>query len=131
MTDSEIIKALECCSKKTFAPCGECPCWCEDKEECEGIDCAEILDLINRQMEEIERLEKKIEGYEKIRRAFQKYILEHEWTDLWDIATKEFAERMKNRLENGPFWDWSYEYITMFNDIEEVEKEMTEGQNDV
>ena len=53
MTDEEIIKALECCSKKE---CYKCPNYSE------GIECGEALlilalDLINRQKARIKELE--------------------------------------------------------------------------
>ena len=57
MTDNEIIKALECCSKyPEEQDCSECPL------NSRGADCLDfelgkfVLDLINRQKEEIERL---------------------------------------------------------------------------
>ena len=56
MTDNEIIKALECCRD---CNCEECPC-CRiilGVTHCTEIDQEEILDLINRQKAEIERLE--------------------------------------------------------------------------
>jgi hypothetical protein len=105
------------------------------------------LDLVNRQSKEIESRDKR-ESYlfRKIHERdseIEKWKAECEnqsvlWRDHFESifesaketvraeAIKEFAERLKKRLENGPFWDWSYEYITMFNDIEEIEKEMTE-----
>ena len=53
MTDNEIVKALETCLKN------ECDkCFLKDNETCQ-IDLMKLLfDLINRQKEEIERLEK-------------------------------------------------------------------------
>ena len=57
MTDNEIIKALECCSR--HGDCEGCP-W--ENDECitaEGTSILmhEALDLINRQKAEIERLQ--------------------------------------------------------------------------
>lgn len=55
MTDNEIIKVFECCSKPVSENCKECPLY--------SVDCLEIdiekfaLDLINRQQAEIERLQ--------------------------------------------------------------------------
>lgn len=58
MTDNEIVKALKLCiTQDGSIPCYDCPCWCDDKQKCVGLNYAEILDLINRQKAEIERLE--------------------------------------------------------------------------
>ena len=59
MTDSEIVKALECCLIKD---CDNCPF---DQFKCEpGLE-KESLALINRQKAEIERLQKIIDCYEE------------------------------------------------------------------
>lgn len=60
MTDNEIIKALECCTKGTTSDvCVDCPLRTTDIciEEENGV-LKLALDLINRQKEEIQRLEK-------------------------------------------------------------------------
>ena len=51
MTDNEIINALECCID---CDCTDCPC--NTREGCKDIDYEAMLDLINRQKAEIERL---------------------------------------------------------------------------
>ena len=59
ITDNDIIKALECCSKNHF--CGECPNY---HRCCDGdatIMIRSALDLINRQKAEIERLNKEVD----------------------------------------------------------------------
>lgn len=55
MNDSEIIKALECCSKGNINDCVDCPFveQCEKDESLSGI----ALDLINRQKAQIEELQ--------------------------------------------------------------------------
>ena len=57
LTDNEIVKALECCID---CKCKECPCYknIEGEMYCTEIDEEEILDLINRQQAEIEKLNK-------------------------------------------------------------------------
>ena len=57
MTDAEIIKALKCCLD---CNCKECPCYkiVGTEKRCTEIDEEEILDLINRQKAEIERLKR-------------------------------------------------------------------------
>ena len=64
MTDNEIIKALEYC------------------KDCSANLNVEIIDLINRQQAEIERLEKHTEMYHEVRAE----------------AIKEFAEKLKKRF---------------------------------
>lgn len=54
MTDNEIIKALECCISSS--DCKGCPSYIEKDDDCLGIKWLSILDLINRQKAEIERL---------------------------------------------------------------------------
>ena len=54
MTESEIMKALECCSKVLAESCAECPL---QKVDCLKVNIEELaLDLINRKNAEIERL---------------------------------------------------------------------------
>ena len=58
MTDTEIIKALECCSKPFGSGCLECPVY---NEYCDGLSINnDILDLIKRQKAEIKRLQNRI-----------------------------------------------------------------------
>ena len=52
LTDSEIVKALECCSGK--GDCRSCPY--KNRENCTQDLKLETADLINRQKAEIERL---------------------------------------------------------------------------
>lgn len=63
MTDNDIIKALECCSKSGWLnDCDGCPCY-DETEDIQTSECQErlmknALDLINRQKAEVERLER-------------------------------------------------------------------------
>ena len=60
MTDTEIIKALECCTTKG-AKCSDCPAFKKvDRSDCKKYFRGAI-DIINRQQAEIERLKKKVE----------------------------------------------------------------------
>lgn len=80
MTDNEIIKALECCIKgKTYGDCVKMGCPASTRQGCyyclstddddENTIYIEILkdalDLINRQQQEIERLEIQVITYSK------------------------------------------------------------------
>ena len=56
MTDTEIIKALECCPQHIM--CGHCPF--RNVENCMSALYVDALDLIKRQKAEIERLNEKL-----------------------------------------------------------------------
>ncbi len=86
LTDSEIIKALECCvGDKDGKNCFDCPLW--EIDGCQEQLLLDALDIINRQKAENERLTtahpKTIESIKKMR---DKAKAE---------AYKEFAERLK------------------------------------
>ena len=88
LTESEIMKALECCSTGLAEDCAECP----HESNCLKVSLEGLaLDLINRKNAEIERLEKAIEVQEIMLgnqdRAIKKAKAE---------AIKEFAERVKD-----------------------------------
>lgn len=117
MTDTEIIKALECCVRQKNS-CNGCPAHtmnCTPR-----VAMAFALDLINRQKVEIERLKSKKELY------FDR------WQESLDFAKedraeaiKEFAERLK--VEKYP-WKQDHLYSTklIIDDIDNLVKEMTE-----
>lgn len=119
MSDSDIIKAFEWCTGGTSQPCRECPleneAFCKDKLE-EGI-----LDLINRQKTEIERLEVELKV---MRGAANSYKMHHKSAKT--EAVKEFAERLHEKLFAVP---------TIYNShfgrmVDNLVKEMTEDEND-
>lgn len=87
MTDNEIIKALECLRGNAF-DCGECPyCSCYPAP-CEQQVAKDVLSLINRQKEEIERLKN---------RGLQVEVSEKLEREIKAEAVKEFAERLKEQ----------------------------------
>lgn len=94
-TDEEIIKALECCSTPC-CECDECPLYCV------GANCSSfelhryVLDLINRQKAEIERLK----GWQDVLKAEKHSLIKAE-------AHKEFAERLKKRKELFHYLEFS------------------------
>ena len=95
MTDNEIIKALECCTKTEFiSDCAKCEMFAFD---CKDILIENAIDLINRQKAKIERLEKirakqaDIIGEER----GQKYELLNKICKAKSEALKELAERLK------------------------------------
>ena len=96
LTDNEIIKALECCSNDCDGSgCGNCPLG-DVYPDCE-LD-GQIIDLINRQKAEIERLNKAntsvVEHLKKARRQIKAAKAE---------AIKEFAERLKDKASDFEF----------------------------
>lgn len=118
MTDNDIKKALELCATLDSGNCKKCPCR-EICKENDGTLTKSILDLINRQKAEIERL-----------RNSTKDIFMKATTHMNDIcdkikseAIKEFAERLKEKLQ----WDVEFDNKLVFeSDIENLVKEMTE-----
>lgn len=92
MTDNEMIKALECCTDESYENCNECP-YSIDTERCERMKLLEdILDLINHQKAETERLKKEIQITKDAYTMLQtkNEIIKSE-------AVKEFAERLKEK----------------------------------
>lgn len=91
MTDDEIIKSFEHCFYNST--CKECPCYKQDIS-CFGLD-GDVLHLIKRQKEEIERLN----GY------INTNCLDCAGCKQWKCdceniraeAIKDFAERLKER----------------------------------
>ena len=134
MTDNEIIKTLEYC-KDIYSDCEMCPAYRECEEDTARM-IGNVLDLINRQKAEIERLQKEIEVKDKI---YQRNtgLRERRIFDLMDElktskseAIKEFAERLKTaRVEHTSFSQnhW-YEIDDTF--INELVAEMTEVDNE-
>jgi len=96
MTDSEIIKSLErCLSKRSEHNCVSCSFY--ETDFCYNALFIVVLNLINRQKAEIERL-KKIEAniLDVMRENIEQTQAE---------AIKEFAERLKTKLKDE-IWDW-------------------------
>lgn len=116
MTDNEIIKALECCYGDNLMDCDSCP----NKKTCADISVVNsVLDLINSQKTEIERL--------KLLKPTLHYWYE-KCNDLVDElktakseAIREFAERLKGKK----YWDIDIDDYVFVNDIDNVVKEMT------
>lgn len=118
MTDNEIIKALECCIKaKYHEDCEEMKCPACTKEGCLYLVRAndwndgsvehykDVLDIINRQKAEIERLEAKIDKqYEQAEADILGNISDGGTSCHWcmdehrKMAIKEFAERLTKKI---------------------------------
>ncbi len=100
MTDNAIIKALMCC---TNADCLNCPRWSEEWSSGTCNDFLQsVLDLINRQKAEIERLKTETSTNLKQWKMISERTKEH-YSELYEEAKgivraeaiKEFAERLK------------------------------------
>lgn len=110
MTDSEIIKALECCIT-TKGGCKECPLKGYGRVDCQLITATVAYRLINRQQIEIEKAK--------------------------SATVKEFAEKLKehcNEISNQE-WNkktlpvsWADAYEGFIDDIDRLVEEM--GCND-
>ena len=119
MTDNEIIKALECCSKNE--PCNICSY--DKKEKDDFVCCSKLMvdtiDLINRQKAEIERLKTEcgLAKFDKYKAEFEEFRAE-----IKANAIKEFAERLKETAtrDAGVWW-------VMEEDIDNLAKEMVGG----
>ena len=107
MTDNDIIKALECCASSEYPDsCADCfYIGCTLKEGCVNEMQRDVLDLINRQKAENERL--------------QKHNTEMAFKHHRDGA-KEFAERLKEMCD-APYWCVWLSDIDIL--LEEMEKE--------
>ena len=121
MTYNEIIKALENCFTRGFdeSTCYECPFYTATAKCTEDLrDSA--LDLIKRQKAKIESLEKEL-----MKCKLEKELLYNVSVEKQNIAIKEFAERLKEKLQ----WDVEFDNKLVFeSDIDSLVKEMTEVQ---
>ena len=108
MTDNEIIGALERVSS-----------WECDTGKYEKVIADNVLDLINRQKKEIEELRK---GFT----ADADYFASEYDKNIKAEAIKEFAERLKIKVEYGEFYDTTDDYIMTVEHIDDLVKQMTE-----
>lgn len=135
-TDDEIIKSLECCIE---ADCNICPFWKEGIIGCHIRRMREALALINRQKAEIERLERIRAELSRTVESLTNESLTNKCADCagcaqWvcDCSTieseaiKEFAERLKKRLERK-YTIYGREYV--LRHLRDLVKEMTEVDN--
>ena len=133
MTDNEIIKALECCSKQ-YACNEECPlCDIDNIAYCIPTLLGNTLDLINRQKAEIERLQQPVfimerrEMTDEEIKRFQKQpaILTITPSDKTrrNEAIKEFAERFEDEMGE----DFFNHYPFVLTALDNIVADMTEG----
>jgi septation ring formation regulator EzrA len=117
MTNNEIVKALDCCSK--MHDCRECVFWEMHSAQCVSELLSNTLDLINSQKAEIERLK-------------EAYAVYEETTGLkWARAEaiKEFAERLKMLKCHYSVTEYTFDFdVVTVEDIDNLVKEMTEEE---
>lgn len=126
-TDSEIVKALECCIGDTDGKdCFGCPLY--EIDDCQAHLNLAALDLINRQKAEIERLrEEKSKLENKIDEIYPLVMqLPNAMQQAKAEAYKEFAERLKDMHKHNTTSVVSL--VTVFDNINNLVKEMV-GEN--
>lgn len=138
MTESEIMKALECCSKVVDEGCGECPMY---EKDCNEVSLEKLaLDLINRKNAEIERLEESRAEWKEaaLRKAKELDKSQIELSNLkFDLmcgtskaqaeVIQLFVGRLKARSRKMQSSDWSGEFwdkAVLVTDIDKAAKEM-------
>ena len=101
MTDSEIIKALECSTGKSLL-CRECPYSPRYRPPlCQRAVAKDAISLINRQKAEIESLGKEVDRLSQVV-MYNNGVTEMKVTE----AVKEFAEKVKESFnENEIYYD--------------------------
>ena len=133
MTDEQVIKAFECCTKieegSKLELCFECPMFEEDVDECTASLFGKVLDLIKRQQAEIERLKEHNHILDNIRCESWERISELDRLNenIRAKAIKEFAERVKAHMCDYDFDN--YHYFTAIEEevFDDLVKELTEG----
>ena len=116
MTDNEIIKALECCSKPVIEECClECPYHLGGQENCHKL-LGDIIDLINRKQAEIEKLK----GSTIVSNIMESQRIKRE---AKAEAYKEFAERLNEKAQIADCFD-SYNMVVGTHFIDNLLKEM-------
>lgn len=120
MTDTKIIKALECCKDNSFNnfPCEKCP-YRGTRRYCANNLCEDALALINRQKAEIERLKDMVSQNEGALPRYEALIRAE--------AVKEFAERLKEKAIT--YYTIIGHWVSV-KDIDNLVKEM-EGEHEV
>ena len=153
MTDNEIIKALECCSKPVIEECClECPYYLGGQENCHKL-LGDIIVLINRKQAEIERLKKEVnlvsiqfqdlqERYEEAHAEIEQWKEEaNKYQKLWciamdDIEIAQFGaiQELAKRLKSSIYINTNllvYQCEEVESVIDDIVKEMVGETNDI
>ena len=149
MTNEQIIKALECCAGKY--PCSDCP---YDEEGCEFEE--DVLSLITRQKEEIERLTTLAElgkvranDYREMRDKLKKANAEIERLTAMVEAAEDYmhplpfknafdeeiekakSEARKEFAERLKEKKYNTEFVTPVVDVEDIDNLLKEMESEV
>lgn len=116
MNDNDIIKVIKHCINKTCVGCKREDNKFNTSDSCRYDLLKDVLDLINRQKAEIERLQEHIKHTNNV----VKQVVE----DTKSEAIKEFAKRLKEEATVDDDSTWWVANI----DIDNLVKEMTEGK---
>ena len=122
MTDNDIIKALECCSKSSkLGDCIDNKCMllgeygCSDWMDNKLLKSA--LDLINRQKAEIERSQK-----ETIEQSLKQEMYRTTVEEVRAEAITEFAEKVKEK--HFEYFNFIFSYPAFCKLTDDIAKEM-------
>lgn len=133
MNENDVIKAMECCVDER-KKCRECPYW-ELPQKCAGFH-RDVLNLINQQKAEIEKLNAEVERqYEQAQADILGNMPDGGTSCHWCIeqhkaeTVEEFAERIESKLANNINIGLA-EYQFVIADINAAAKEMKEAQHD-
>ena len=128
LSDSEIIKALDICSKSTNG-CSHSKYTCEDcylngQPMCSSVLLQDAIDLHARQQAEIEMLKK---GKDEYAYLYDKHI-NTAFSHIKTEAIKEFAERLKTEIDIRPTHSKKQNEYVFFL-IDNLVKEMVGDDN--
>lgn len=129
-TDEEIVKALECCLCDNLE-CSQCQNKELDRIERDEL-ATKIIDLINRQRSEIERLRAKVETRTQEKLALGRIYTQKLKTIKYETyyeAYKEFAERIRECYDLNDELSTDA-WLSVTADIDRALKEMS-GENNV
>ena len=115
MTGEQIIKALECCENNT---CFGCPFYVDIGFKCKGAD-AQLIDLVNRQQAEIDRLQNDLVIWKDIAYRETSYVEKARVEAIKELTERLVAEKYYtgNKIGYGT-------YAVMVEDINNIAKKM-------
>ena len=123
MTDNEIIKAFRCCYLNEDE-CEDCPCFkdghCTDVGDVFNI-VKQILDLINHQKAEIDKLKYRVNRLKKYDEERDIALHSRLIATSRAEAVKEFFEKLKEIAHYDEIWTGEEEYVYKTIDFDEVE----------
>ena len=122
LTDSEIVKALECCMN---GHCDDCP-FKETREHCHNLDSL-ILDLINRLQAKNKKLTEILFNLKTGSEVYKTLMCDDlEYLQIKAEAYNEFAERLKEKAE--PHYFDNTHFAVHVEEIDNLLKEFGGGK---